>query len=450
LATFLILSAGPGARAGEQTNAGAHAVTAPAAQRSGSARPPLPQRAEPELCATGAVPPEIDPALRETQDRLVSTNLLSSRQTAQQSARLELAQHQLERARQQRREKDFEKAEKTLTGLLGAEPPIEFQRSALLELALVAQDSQQLTRAQQVYAQYVQRFRDDPSLPEVLLRQGLLYREMGAPTLALSKFYAVMSSALTLKLDRLAYYQRLVLQAQTEIAETYYLDGKFEEAADFFGRLLKLENPELNREQIRYKLVRCWSESKHYPEALAQAQSFVSLYPHSDLLPEVRFLLADALKQLGRKQEALDAVLALMKDQRAMAEENHEVWAYWQQRTGNEIANQLYQEGDNLGALEIYLRLADLNAAPTWRLPALYQAGLIYERLKQPQKASELYARILDESKDAEAATTNTNAAVSVVLDMARWRKQRLAWQAAAELANQQLSHPAPSTTKQP
>ena len=277
--------------------------------------------------AGAAVPAEIDPALRESQERLVSTNMLPSRQSAEELARLELFQGRLEEARQQRRNKEFVQAEKLLVGVLETNAPAEFQRSALLELALVAQDNQQWARAQQVYAQYTQRYREDPGVPEVLLRQGLLYREMGAPTLALSKFYAVMSSALTLKLDRLAYYQRLVLQAQTEIAETYYLEGRFEEAADFFGRLLKLENRELNQEQILYKLARCWSGAKHYSEAQAQAQLFVARHPHSDLLPEVRFLLADALKHLGRKQEALEAVLALMRDQRALADENREVWA---------------------------------------------------------------------------------------------------------------------------
>ena len=58
---------------------------------------------------------------------------------------------------------------------------------------------------------------------------------MGVPELALSKFYAVMSTCLNLKLDEMEYYQKLVLRAKAEIAETYYLQGKFEEATDYFG-----------------------------------------------------------------------------------------------------------------------------------------------------------------------------------------------------------------------
>ena len=67
-------------------------------------------------------------------------------------------------------------------------------------------------RAQQIFAQYIQTYPDDPSLPEVLLRQGQIYRQMGVNNLAISKFYAVMSTSLKLKLDNMEYYRKIVLQ----------------------------------------------------------------------------------------------------------------------------------------------------------------------------------------------------------------------------------------------
>ena len=51
--------------------------------------------------------------------------------------------------------------------------------------------------------------------------------------MALAKFYAVMTGSLKLKFGSLEYYQRLVLQAQTEIADTYYLQGKYLDADGF-------------------------------------------------------------------------------------------------------------------------------------------------------------------------------------------------------------------------
>ena len=394
----------------------------------------------PEPGTEPVMPLPIDRALRETHKVLASPNLLTNLQApidAEHVARLKTT---IELGRRQHRERDFVPAEKSFISVLQEDAPAELHRSALLELALVVQVDKQYARAQQVYSQYVQRFHDDANVPEILLRQGLLYREMGAPILALSKFYSVMSSALTAKLDPVSYYQRLVLHAQTEIAETYYLDGKFEEAADFFNRLLKLDSPELNREQVLYKLVRAWSAAKHYSQSLAQARLFAERYPESEFLPEVRFLLADSLKHLGRTKEAMQEVLTLVQSQRAVADQDRQNWAYWQQKTGNVIANELYAQGEFVEALEIYLRLSELNTDPNWRLPTWYQAGVIYERLHQADKAAEMYTRILEDGK-GPASSDSSAASLGLVLDMAQWRKTRLAWQTNAEVAIQQVSH---------
>ncbi len=150
-------------------------------------------------------------------------------------------QLQLETASRQRHDKNPELAAKILIAVLQTNAPAEFKRKALFDLALATEDTTEYVKAQQIFAQYRSLYPEDPSVPEVLLREGLLYRQMGVNTLAISKFYAVMSTALKLKLDNMDYYKKLVLQAQTEIADTYYLEGKFDEAADFFSRILKTE-----------------------------------------------------------------------------------------------------------------------------------------------------------------------------------------------------------------
>jgi tetratricopeptide (TPR) repeat protein len=168
----------------------------------------------------------------------------------------------------------------------------------------------------------------------------------------------VMTTSLRLKLDRLDYYQRLVLQAQTEIADTYYLQGKFGEAAEFLGRLLKLDNPQLNKSQIIYKMIRSLSSMNRHTDVVAQAEFFITNYPATPEIAEVRFLLADSLKKQGRTREATQQVLVLLESQQTTATNRPGNWIYWQQRTGNEIANQLYKEGDYLNALDIYKNLA--------------------------------------------------------------------------------------------
>ena len=344
-------------------------------------------------------------------------------------------QTQLQFARKFRTAKEYSQAAQTLIELLKTNAPLELKRPVLFELALVAQDEKQLIKAQQIFSQYLHLYEDDPSVPEVLLRQGLIYREMGVTELAISKFYSVMSTSLKLKLDKLDYYKKLVLQAQIEIANTYFLEGKYAEAADYFSRLLRNPPPDLDKAQIEFKLIQALSGLTNCVECIARGQVFVENHTNSPDVPEVRFLLATNLKKLGRNQESLKQVLLLLQSQRENVQKNPEVWAYWQKRAGNEIAAQLAKDGDSLEALEIYLALAELDDSAAWQLPVWYQTGLVYEQLQQPAKAGEYYRKMLDRQKDATA--TGASPSLLSLLEMAKWRNDYLAWLEKAKTTGQ-------------
>jgi tetratricopeptide (TPR) repeat protein len=352
----------------------------------------------------------------------------------------------LELVRTLRFQKSFELAEKQAGDLISEDNPPEIRRLAMLELAYVAQDAGELSKAQVILGEYVRRHAKDPSLPEVCLRQGLIYRQMGAHQQALAKFYQVMNHALTLKLDRFDYYQALVAKAQTEIAETFFLQGKYGEAAEYFTRLLKLEAKSLDRATCHFKLVRSLAAMEAFDRVVGQGQSFVQLYPDNTDVPEVRFILADAFKKLGRNRESMQQVMLLLQSQQKQADNHPELWAYWQQRTGNEIANQLYKEGDYMSALEIYLGLAKLNSAPAWQLPVWYQIALVYEHLKQPAKAIEMYDEML--KRQAEVRTNSPSQALLALLDMAQWRRNYIQWGQQADQAVEKLHAPPSSALK--
>lgn len=349
----------------------------------------------------------------------------------------------LEMARYLRTSGTPEAAEPILLELMGEGKPLEIQQAALLELAYVMQAKNNLPRAESILAQFLYRWPNDRRAPEVLLRQGQIFRQMSLNNLALAKFYSVMTAALALKNDQLDYYQHLVFQAQMEIAETHYQMGKFADAADFFGRLLKQNDRELNRPQTQFRLIRSLAATGRYEETANQAQDFLSRYTDTPQQPEVRFYLAQALKQLGRNSDALQQVLMLLQEEKVRAQDRPEIWAYWQQRAGNEIANQLYHEGDYPKALEVYLSLAQLDSAPAWQLPVFYQIGITYEHLLQPAKATETYNQILAREPDLG---TNASPGLKAILDMARWRIGYLNWQTKAEIAN--LSIPALSSAE--
>ncbi len=333
--------------------------------------------------------------------------------------------------------RQFALAEPALVALLVASVPDDVRKQALFDLATAVEGENDLPRAQSILAQYLDKWQGDSRTPEILLRQGQLFRQMGLNNLALGKFYGVMTVALSLRDDQLAFYQKLVLQAQVEIAETHYLMGQFDDAADFYTRLLKHTDTALNRPLAQFRLVRSLAVMNHTQDAIGAAQDFLARYPDDPEEPEVRYYLAQALKASGQNGEALRQVLFFLKEEREKAKEHPDVWSYWQQRVGNEIANELYQEGDYVKALQVYMSLAELDPAPAWQVPVNYQVGITYEHLMQPRKAVDTYKEIL--THEAEMGT-NASPGLKAVFDMSRWRINFLDWQQRAQNVTQSMA----------
>jgi tetratricopeptide (TPR) repeat protein len=318
-------------------------------------------------------------------------------------------------------------AEKSYVKLLADDVPEDLRQTALFELGLTVQAQGDLPRAQSIFTQLLQHWPNIARTPEIYLHQGQIFRQMGLQNLALSKFYAVMTTALSLRNDQLPFYKGLVLQAQVEIAETHYLVGKFREASDYYSRLLAQDNPALDRPQIQFRYIRCLEAINQHDEAVKQALNFMQRYPESPELPEVRYHLAQGLKNQGRMPEALQQVLLFLKEEHSKTKDHPEVWSYWQQRVGNEIGNELYRQGDYVKALQVYLALSQLDASPDWQLPVRYQIGITYEKLLQPQLAMAVYHNILTNS--AAGPATNASPNLKSVIEMAGWRLNYLEWE---------------------
>lgn len=331
---------------------------------------------------------------------------------------------------------EWKESEANYLKLLAEGMPEATQQTALFEMAGVVQTENDLPRAQAIYSQYLQRWPGGTRTPEIYLRQGQIFRQMGLPNMALTKFYGVMTMALSIKSSQLDYYKGLVLQAQVEIAETHYLIGQFKDAVDYYSRLLAQNNPALDRAQIQFRLIRSLEEIKHHDQAVEQAQDFLNRYPSSPEEPEVRYHLAQAYKGQGRNADALQEIESFLKDEHDKTTNNPAVWSYWQQRVGNEIGNELYQEGDYMKALQVYVALAQLDPAPTWQLPVRYQVGLTYEKLLQPKMAIEAYRNIV--TNTIPNLGTNLTPNLKSIMDMASWRLNFLEWNQRAEAFDHQ------------
>jgi TolA-binding protein len=342
--------------------------------------------------------------------------------------------------------RQFAQAEPALVALLPEKVPNDIRKEALFQLSAAVAGQDDLPRAQSILTQYIEKWPGDLRTPEILLRQGELFRQMGLNSLALGKFYSVMTAALALKNDQLEFYEKLVLQAQIEIAESHYLMGQYNEATDFYSRLLKAPESGLNRPLAEFRLVRSLAATTNKMDAVGQAQDFLSHYPGDPEAPEVRYYLAQSLQALGQTSEALRQVVIFLQQEKAVTKDHPDIWAYWQLRIGNEIGNELYKEGDYMKALEIYRCLLNLDDSAVWKIPVDYQIGITYERLLQPQKAVDTYNQIFSLES---VLGTNSTPDLQTVFDMSRWRTNFLSWQTKVETINQSMNLPE-STRPQP
>jgi tetratricopeptide (TPR) repeat protein len=319
-------------------------------------------------------------------------------------------------------------AEKLFNELLAIGSPLEKKRGAILTMARNLDEKQkQPAKAAVLYEQFVNLFPNAPEAPDTLLRLGKIYRDNGAYAAALNKFYSVLYSSLQVKTGD--EYTGSSLRAKMEIAHTHFASGDYKTAAQLYSRLKLIKMSQAEASEVAFRSAYIAYLSGQYTSSLTEAQSFLATYPNSPLAPEAQYLNIQSLKALGRKDEAMRETIKLLQAGREYGKKKPLIWAYWQRKTGNEIANELYETGDTLGALSVYQKLAELNDAPSWRGPTVYQIGLCFERLRHIDRAREAYRYIIDK---IPSSTNESDPLVGINLstlrDMAQWRIDNLNW----------------------
>ncbi len=387
------------------------------------AAPPLQNNLAPSSSPSGmAVPIEFDALEVELDENpAYAPSLMAS------GASVEALEQEMQRAIENG---DSALSEKLFNQILRLAAPEKQKRSAILLMGRDLEEKQkQSAKAAVIYEQFVNLFPSDPETPGTLLRLGKIYRENGAYGSALNKFYSVLYSSLQVKTGE--EYTDSSLRAKMEIAHTHFASGDYKAAAELYSRLKLIKMTQAEASEVAFRSAYISYLSGQYTNSLTGAESFLSTYPISPLAPEAQYLRVQSLRALGRKEEAMKETIKLLQAGREFGKKKPAVWAYWQRKTGNDIANELYESGDTLGALSVYQRLADLNEAPNWRGPTVYQIGLCFERLRYHARAREAYRYIIDKIP-ASAPAGDGDAVVGLNLatlrDMAQWRLDNLDW----------------------
>lgn len=318
-------------------------------------------------------------------------------------------------------------AERAFASALNSNVATALKRDLLLEMSELYRASGDPLRAIAVLEKFRDLFPNDGETASILLRLGLLHREVGALDAASKHFFQVLNSTLRVDEAQFAAYRALAMKARFEIAETYAMRGELDEARRYFSRLEVLDLAPGDRERVAFRGAQLLHAQGLWVEAEVQLARFIETHPESEATPEARHLRATALEQLGRRDDAIQEVVALLRSQDSadparVVQANH-----WKRRTGNELANRFYEQGDVTGALAIYQAIAGASEAPEWRWPAVYQIGLCFERLNLPFRAVEAFKVIL-EADAARTAGAPLPKSLASIRTMAEWRLAHLDW----------------------
>lgn len=318
---------------------------------------------------------------------------------------------------------DFAAAEIAFRQVLEGEAPEETLKSALLGLAHMHRKQGTLTKSAAIYERFLKDYPGDDRVPDALLELGRTLRDMGAPRMAISRFYNVINSTLKLPSGSgFEHYQLLAKTAQFEVAETHFESGEYTEANKFFSRLRMLDLAPVDRARAHFKSAYALQLAGDLEGAVTSLRSFLDQWPEDENAPEARYLLATTLRIVNRPQEALAATLDLLRAERSHSKADPKRWAYWQRRTGNQLANAFFDGGDILNALAIYHGLAALSDQPQWRVPVSYQIALCYERLGDVDRATKTFRNIVD------SVAPNASPEVGDIARMASARLAHVEW----------------------
>jgi len=304
--------------------------------------------------------------------------------------------------------------------------PLADKKTALLGLAHLHRREGSLTKAAAIYEKYIKDYPDDERIPDALLELGRTLRDMGVYRMAIGCFYSVINSTLKFPSQDFEHYQLLAKTAQFEIAQTHFEAGEFAEAGKYFARVRLLELAPADRARAHFMAAFAEQLSGDLDTAVVTLRSFLDEWPADKNVPEARYLLATILRQLNRPEEALAVTFELLRTEHANSAADPQRWSYWQRRTGNQVANDFFQDGDTFDALAIYQGLYDLSDVPAWRLPVTYQIALCEERLRQLDKARAAYQAIVAAGSGASGQAVAPE--IADLAQMAAWRLAHLDW----------------------
>ena len=248
----------------------------------------------------------------------------------------------------------------------------DFRKASLLQLASHSEQKKAYEEAQKYLSEYLQRYSDDALIPVVLLRQGDLFRKMGAYDLERQKYYDVIKSAPKVRLDdryNLNYVKRVAFIARSQIADSFYEEaaklprhrarGKYASASEMYARLAGAD--EANQRVITLKYIRSLYNQGDYDGVVQAGSNYFQKFdngPERDE-DEVRYLVLDSSRHgSASTQDYLAGYRDWFESPPGHGSDGDAL--KWRFKAARDLARELFNEGKYGDSLEFYRTLADL------------------------------------------------------------------------------------------
>ena len=271
---------------------------------------------------------------------------------------------------------NIDEAKQVIKDVLGMDASLavktDFRKASLLRLATHSEQNKSYEEAQKYLSEYLNRYSDDALIPVVLLRQGDLFRKMGAYDLERQKYYDVIKAAPKVSLDGnkfdLKYVKQVALIARSQIADSFYEEasklpqyeakGKYASAAEMYNRLAA--DDEANNKVITLKYIRSLYKQGEYSRVTDAGDKYLKRFedgPSTDG-GEVRYLVLDSRRQNSNGGEDYREYRDWFELTPAQTDGGSDL--EWRLKAARDLAGELFDSKKYDESLEFYRTLAGL------------------------------------------------------------------------------------------
>ena len=199
-----------------------------------------------------------------------------------------------------------------------------------------------LNRTLQAFDELAEEFRDSDLIHSVMYYTGMIYTEQRKYRDARVEFEKVVNSG----------HEELTPLAQFGIGQTYFAEGRFDEAIESYNRVIQNDSDAKVAQDSHFYIGWAYQQMEQYDEAIDQLEKAINKYPDNENASNSQFFVAQIY----------------------------------------------YTKGDADGAIEAYRRVADNTSFDyDTRRQAQYWIGYIYEKREEINLAIEAYQRLIKE-----------------------------------------------------